>query len=350
MFDKNINLKITAGQKLLVVSDIHLQLPLTSELSIIQQSLVGRINELATHKQAILVLNGDVLELWAQSDQSVEDIIDGYTDLRVAILNFNKKPGHRTIYTVGNHDDSLAVSASDRAVVAKHWQAEVCNTLNLMIGRKTIRIEHGHENDMYNKTSSTGYSHGKKIVQTTLPTLLERIPTLIRGIGDVVDRSLLPSFVLSNLLYKLVVPFSIPIVLLWAGYQTAARSDTRYALAAVLVLVLGWAAFIVLNVLVRLVARQTLGGGKKYMRSLDKYQKEAKFDALVLGHTHDGRVEKRSGYSYANSGCNDIIALPRTGWLGIPRFKRYIQMSEITIDYSKKDSIKYHQQIITLVK
>ena len=98
------------------------------------------------------------------------------------------------------------------------------------------------------------------------------------------------------------------------------------------------------------MARQTLGGGKKYMRSLDKYQKEAKFDALVLGHTHDGRVEKRSGYTYANSGCNDIIALPRTGWLGIPRFRRYIQMSEITIDYSKKDPIKYHQQIITLVK
>ena len=108
MFDKTIDLKITTNQKLLVVSDIHLQLPLTSELSIIQQSLVGRINDLATHKQAILVLNGDVLELWAQSDQSVEDIIDGYTDLRVAILNFNKKPGHHVIYTVGNHDDVLA--------------------------------------------------------------------------------------------------------------------------------------------------------------------------------------------------------------------------------------------------
>ena len=350
MFNKNINLKITASQKILVVSDIHLQLPLTSELSIIEQSLVGRINELATHKQAILVLNGDVLELWAQSNQSVEEIIDAYTELKLAILSFNKKPGHRIIYTVGNHDDSLAVSASDRAVVANHWQAEVCNTLNLTIGRRTIRIEHGHENDPYNKTSSTGYSHGKKLVQTTLPTLLERIPTLIRGIGDVVDRSLLPSFVLSNLLYKLVVPFSIPIVLLWAGYQTAARSDTRYAAAAALVLLLGWAAFMLLDIFLRLVARQTLGGGKKYMKSLDSYQKETKFNALVLGHTHDGRVEKRRDYSYANSGCNDIIALPRTGWLGIPRFIRYIQMSEITIDYSKKEPIKYHQQIITLVK
>lgn len=350
MFDKTIDLKITTNQKLLVVSDIHLQLPLTSELCIIQQSLVGRINELATHKQAILVLNGDVLELWAQSDRSVEDIIDGYTDLRLAILNFNKKPGHRVIYTVGNHDDVLAVRASDRAVVASHWQAEVCNTLSLTIGRRTIRIEHGHENDRYTKTPSAGSSHGKKLVQNTMPMLLEKIPILVGGIGDVVDRSLLPSFVLSNLLYKLVVPFSIPIVLLWAGYQTALRSDARYALAAALVLVLGWAAFIVLNILVRLVARQTLGGGKKYMRSLDKYQKEAKFDALVLGHTHDGRVEKRSGYTYANSGCNDIIALPRTSWLGIPRFRRCIQMSEITIDYSKKDPIKYHQQIITLVK
>ncbi|MEI6581622.1 MAG: metallophosphoesterase [bacterium] len=350
MFDKNINLKITTSQKVLVVSDIHLQLPLTNELSIIQQSLVGRINELATHKQAILVLNGDILELWAQSDQSVEDIIAGYTDLKAAILNFNKKPGHRVIYTVGNHDDVLAVSASDRAVVANHWRAEVCNTLNLAIGRRTIRIEHGHENDSYNKTSPARYSHGKKLVQNTLPMLLERVPILVSGIGDVVDRSFLASFVLSNLLYKLIIPFSITIVLFWAVYQAVVNSNARYVAATALVLLMSWLAFIVMDVLVRLVARQTLGGGKKYMRSLDKYQKEAKFDALVLGHTHDGKVEKRSGYSYANSGCNDIIALPRTGWLVIPRFSRYIQMSEITIDYSKKEPIKYHQQIITLVK
>jgi len=350
MFDKNINLKITTSQKILVVSDIHLQLPLTNELSIIQQSLVGRINELATHKQAILVLNGDVLELWAQSDQSVEDIIAGYTDLKAAILSFNKKPGHRVIYTVGNHDDVLAVSASDRAVVANHWRAEVCNTLNLTIGRRTIRIEHGHENDPYSKTSPAGSSHGKKLVQNTLPMLLERVPILVRGIGDVVDRSFLSSFVLSNLLYRLILPFSVPIVLFWAIYQVVINSDARYAVATALVLLMGWLAFIVLDIIIRLVARQTLSGGGSYIKGLDGYQKEAKFNALILGHTHDGGVEKRRGYIYANSGCNDIIALPRKGWLIIPRFSRYIQMSEATIDYSKKEPIKYHQQIITLVK
>ncbi len=350
MLDKTINLKISPSVAVLIVSDIHLQLPITNELSIIQRSLVGRIKELSKHQQAILVLNGDVLELWAQSDQSVEDIIGGFHELTEAILIFAQKPQHKVIFTIGNHDDILASSPTDRAVLQNLWKAQVCIILNLEIGRKIIRIEHGHEHDSYNKSIDSGTTSGKQLVQRTLPLLTKYIPTLITNIGDVVDRSLLISFVLSNLVYKILVPFALPIVIIWSGYLSISRSDYRYIASSLIVLAGLWVMILLADFVLRLLARYVLGGRPRYLRNINKYRKKHKFNILVCGHTHDGMVFKRPGYTYANSGCNDIIATASLGWLGLAKFARYIQMSEIIIDYSKKEPIKYNQQIITLVE
>ncbi len=334
----------------MVVSDIHLQLPISRELEMIQGSLVSRIVELGKNKSAVLVLNGDILELWEQENQSVEDIVTGFAKLTSAIEAFVSKKGHKVIYTVGNHDDVLARSASDRKVIEKHWGAEICRTFDLQMGNKKIRFEHGHESDPYNATSIDDNPRGKRLVQKTLPVLFKTMPSMFKGIGDVVNRSLLPSYVLSNLTYKIIAPICAPLVVLVSFFVSYQMGDDRYWKASLIVLVFAWAILLISDVLLRFIAEHTLGGGSKYMKRVDDYHRKEKFDVIVYGHTHQGVVEKRNNYIYANGGCNDVIAKPKIGWMGMIKFDRYVQLSNILIDSSKKDFIKYHQEIVPLVE
>ncbi len=350
MLTKLLQINITKLDRIMIVSDIHLRLPITSELVIIQNSLVSRIRELSREQDAILVLNGDIFELWAQTDQTVSDIIAGFSDLTEAITSFAHNKSHRVLYTVGNHDDLLLASANDRAIVRNLWQAELTTAIDFNIGRKTIRVEHGHEYDSFNQTPAVGEPKGKKLVQETFPMLEQYLPSLFIGLGDVVDRALLPGYVLGNLGYKLVVPYVVPLVIMISVFMAVLLQDTRYIYAQLIVLALGWVVLIIMDWVVKVIGGLVLGGGASYMSRLDQYHQANNFTALVLGHTHHGKVTKRQGYIYANSGCNDIIATARIGWLGLPKFNKYLQLSNIVIDYSQKEPIKYHEEIITLVK
>jgi len=350
MFKEKINLDLSASSKLLIVSDVHLQLPITKELEMIQGSLISRINELSKSRSAVLVLNGDILELWGNKDQSVADIVQGFSKLTSTIDSFAKSKSHRVIYVVGNHDDIVSKSKAEQKALIKHWNAEICKTLDFKIGKKNIRIEHGHESDSYNATSSDTEPRGKKLVQETLPVLLGTMPSLFVGIGDVVNRSLLPSFVLSNLAYKIVAPICIPLVFIISLSISLYTGDDRYWQSAILVTAFLWALFLITDVVLRFIAGFALGGGSKYMKKVDKYQKDEKFDTIIYGHTHQGLIEKRSGYTYANTGCNDIVAFPKIGWMGLIRFNRFVQLSNIAIDISKKDYLKYNQEIVPLVE
>mgnify|MGYP003349086985 CR=1 FL=1 len=99
MTQNKTQIKLHPDANVLIVSDIHLRLPITSELQLIQKSLVARIKQLATHKQALLILNGDIFELWEQSNQTVSDIATAFSDLTKAIADFAGN-GHQVIYIV----------------------------------------------------------------------------------------------------------------------------------------------------------------------------------------------------------------------------------------------------------
>ena len=350
MFKDKITLDLKSNTKVLIVSDIHLQLPLSRELEMIQGSLVSRINELSKSRNAILILNGDILELWENKYQTVADILAGFSSLTFAINEFIKNKNHKVIYVVGNHDDIVSRSSSEQKSLHKLWGAEICRTLDTFIGKDKIRFEHGHESDSYNATLNQQEPKGKKLVQNTLPILLNTMPSLFSGIGDVVNRSLLPSYVLSNFAYRIVAPICMPVVLIVSIMLSVGLSDDRYWKAAIVVFILLWALFLITDVLLRFVASFALGGGSSYMRKVDKYQEDAKFDTIIYGHTHQGLIEKRNKYTYANSGCNDIVAFPRIGWMGLVRFNRYVQLSNLNIDNSKKKYLSYHQEIVPLVE
>lgn len=342
-------IKLTKDTKVLVVSDIHLSLPITNELAMIQASLVERISELSSHKTAILVFNGDIFELWEQSSQTVEEIISGFADLTKAIREFSG-PGHQVIFTVGNHDDAILQTQTNTEVIKKHWLAKVMTNLEFEMNSKLVLIEHGHEHDSYNKSGDESSTHGKTLVKSTLPKLIKHAPSLFVGIGDVVNRVYLPSYVLSRLIYGLVVPIVMPITLIFCIYFYMQNKDIRFITAFFVVWLIAWLIVLVADNILRMIAKLTFGGGSKYLGDLDSYQAKEGFDVLVLGHTHDGGVWKRQNYTYANSGCNDTIALPRLGWLGLHRFNRFVQMSDITIEPNKKQPINYHEHIATLVK
>mgnify|MGYP003349348733 CR=1 FL=1 len=225
MKQNRAKIKLTADTKVMVVSDIHLRLPVTNELAMIQDSLIERISELSKHKNAILVLNGDIFELWEQSSQTVEEIINGFSGLTKAIRGFHSA-NHQVIFTVGNHDDAVLQTQSSKNVLKKIWMAQIITNLELEMNNKMILIEHGHEHDSYNKSGDEGTTHGKTLVKSTLPRLEKNAPTLFVGIGDVVNRAYLPSYVLSRLMYDLVVPFVVPITLIISMYFYFQNKDT----------------------------------------------------------------------------------------------------------------------------
>lgn len=346
----NIRIALNDKTTVLVVSDIHLRLPITHELGLIQKSLVNRIEELSKNNQAILILNGDVFELWEQTDQTVADIIEGFKELTEAIQKFAAKRGHRVEYVVGNHDEQIATNPTDRSVVENHWHAEVGMEIELVHGNETILIQHGHQYDPYNMPTEGKDSRGKRLVQNTMPVLQRHFHRLLNNIGDVTDRSLLAEYVISNFLYRIFAPIVLPVVLLGALVFSVSYKNTAIFTGALIVCVGAIALMIIAGFITRLLSGYLLGGGNSFLRKLDTEKQKRGFNVIMLGHTHQGGVFKRQGYTYANSGCNDIIATHRIGWLVLPKFERHLQMSGLTIDYSKKSAIEYHHQTIPLVE
>ena len=349
MKQNRTKIRLAKDARVLVLSDIHLRLPMTKELEIIQASLVERISELSRYKNAILVFNGDIFELWEQSSQTVEENIVGFEDLTKAIREFSG-PSHQVIFTVGNHDDAIIIKKSNAQALKKLWAAQVMTSLELEMNNKLVLVEHGHEHDSYNKSGEEGKTHGKTLVKSTLPKLIKHAPTLFIGIGDVVNRAYLPSYVLSRLIYGLVVPIVMPITLIFCIYFYLQNKGTRFILAFFVVWLISWVVVLIADNILRMIAKLTFGGGSQYLKDLDEYQSKEGFDVLLLGHTHDGGVWKRQNYIYANSGCNDTIAVPKLGWLGLHKFNRFVQMSNIIIEPDKKQPIKYHERIESLVK
>jgi UDP-2,3-diacylglucosamine pyrophosphatase LpxH len=349
MSQNKIQIKLHPDAKVLIVSDIHLRLPITRELDMIQKSLVARIKQLAANQHAVLILNGDIFELWEQSSQTVSDIAQSFSELTKAIADFAGN-NHQVIYTVGNHDEDTMNGQSSRAVLKKLWRAKAVVSLELIVHNKTVLIEHGHEHDSYNKSGNNGATHGKTLVKSTLPKLVKNMPTLFSGISDVINRAYLPSYVLSRLVYVIIMPIVFPLTLVFCAYFYIVGRDPRFALAFAIVWGTTWLFILLIDNIIRLVAKHTLGVGSAYIKDLDRYQTKQGFDVLILGHTHQGGVWKRPSYTYANSGCNDTVAIPRLGWLGLHKFDRFVQMSDITIDPNKKQPFIYNEQLVPLVK
>lgn len=347
---KNLRISLNDETKVLIVSDVHLRLPITRELGLIQKSLVDRILSFSSSNEAILVLNGDIFELWEQTDQTVADIIKDFTKLTSAIQRFANKRGHRVIYVVGNHDEQIATSPTDRSVVENHWSAEVAMELELVYKKKTILIQHGHQYDPYNMPTEGKDSRGKRLVQNTMPVLQRHFPELLDNIGDVTDRSLLGEFAISNFLYKFFAPIVVPIVMVGVLALAILYQSQAILFGAVVILICVVGMLIVIGLLSRIFSGLLLGGGNNFIRKLDIDKQRRGFKVLILGHTHQGGVFKRHGYVYANSGCNDIVAAHHMGWLILPKFDRYLQMSGLTIDYTKKPAIEYYHQTIPLVE
>lgn len=346
----NIELTVSKTTRVLVVSDIHLRLPVTRELSVIQSSLVDRIAELAKQKEAVLVLNGDVFELWEQTNQSVADIVDGFNELTIAIQKFAKGREHKVIYIVGNHDELLASSPTDRAVVEHQWRAEVAMGLIFNVGHKTYLVQHGHQYDPYNKPNDSKESKGKKLVQNTLPMLVQHLPSLFDNIGDVSDRSLLSEYVIGNFIYKIFAPVVAPLTLLVGIVGSIVYKNWEILIWTILTLVAIVVAANLVGMLVRLFSNFIFGGGETFLKKVDRSQSKNKANVVVLGHTHQGGITKRHNYIYANSGCNDIVATKHIGWLGALKFTRSVQLSGLTMDFTKNQPTEYHQENLPLVE
>ncbi len=334
----------------LVVSDIHLRLPKTDELMAIEQSLVERISKLNKYKHAVLVLNGDVFEMWEQTSQSAQEIIDAYQDLTKAIAEFANTKGHTVYFTVGNHDEKINQDKSYLKSIQKSWHATVCDKLLMSFENTTIMFEHGHEYDPYNQSSTGGATHGRELVQKTLPKLQKNMPTLFNGINDVINRGYLPSFVLSGLVYGLIVRFVFPLTLVVTLALYFTSGDKRLIWAFLLVWLMTLFVIVVVDSLLRFIAHRALGGGSHFMKNIDKSEKKTHYDYLALGHTHLGGVWDEEGYVYANSGCNDRVALERIGWLGVMKFDYFLKLGGLEIDFSKKRPLSYHQELRPLVK
>jgi UDP-2,3-diacylglucosamine pyrophosphatase LpxH len=347
---KIITLDVSPITKALFLSDIHLQLPVTKDLHVIEDSMVERIEDLASNRDAILVLNGDVFEMWFQTSQTPAEIIAGFPKLKSAIQQFNQGQQHLTVMTVGNHDEAVKSNLSYQKDIAKAWGADICEKLFFNFGGKTAMIEHGHEYDPYNQSEKSGSTHGRELVQKTLPKLQRMMPSLFDGIQDVINRGFLPSYVLSKLVYNILLPAVLPITLVFSLAYWGISNNPRVIPAFLISWLVVWAVVVVTDVVLRYIAHRTLSGGSAYMKNIKKYEHRHHFDYIVLGHTHNGEVSDQGNFVYANSGCNDKVATGKISWLGIYRFDHYLQLGGLEFDASKKQPFKYRQRTVALVK
>lgn len=333
------------GTSCLVVSDVHLGPKYHSQLT--EQYLIDSIKELGRKPSAYLFLNGDIFELWKYPGK-LSDIISNYSELTTAIRNFAKSKGHRVIFLVGNHDDVLGYDKSAQQLLVRSLNTELCLAVDIAYRGRVIHVEHGHQFDPYNRLErpmqAGQITKGQKIVQSTLPRLHRHFPNLADGLDDVVDRRLLPVFVLSRFGYRIYWPLIAPIA--WLAILTEAYllRSASFAFWGTTLIVICWLVLWLAVLLVPHLIQRIFGaGGDIDEHQIDSYLKKSKYDGLIIGHTHRGMVLPTQRGWYANSGCNDPVQLRTKSWLGITLFQHYTQNSQLQLYFDTHIDLRYKQ-------
>jgi len=379
-----LNITVDEPSNVLVASDIHLSARHTTPSRDVEKYLSKRIVYLGKLSHALVILNGDIFELWAGNKPSVSKALTAHKQLTTSLKNFSKLPNHQVIFVVGNHDGKLGWDEVEQQVLQKMIGAQICFSLKLNIstskGSRSVLFEHGHqldpENAFVDPRNPYEKPFGQYIVQKALPMVHVTQGELLSDINYISEPYAFPKFVASRVLYReifsrlwwLLIPlFVILLVRLLVGYGVLTTSGYSITFISKILLYTELAVFstvIVLIAAVGLIVSKVLGRAKtipggshgKHHNTDARHKAEeliTKGEVLgfVTGHTHRAEITHIKDGFFANSGCGTEMVDAAPTHLSLPKtYVKHNHLHWLELDIDKQRIIIDHWQMITTDK
>lgn len=328
---------VATGTRVMVLSDTHLRPVLTDASAWAAPELARRIS--AWDGDGILILAGDILELWAIEPPDPAGSLGAHPEFVDAVRRFSGGQGRRAVYVVGNHDGRVGWDRDAARIIREEMGVELALAVELHGDGGTVRIEHGHQFDPANAfadpRSARDTPLGQHIVQEVLPTLsgAEQSPRggWLDGVESLADPRTFPAFVSSRIFYRrlaskawwfvapilLAILVRIPLTFELLGGRTLDLGPFSHKLilldlAVVFdIAVVGAVAFWGVRRSWR--AASTIVAEKRGRAQNDNSRAAARdligrgYAGLVAAHTHHPELSSVDGGFYANTGSGTRV-------------------------------------------
>ncbi|SBT38986.1 bifunctional lysylphosphatidylglycerol flippase/synthetase MprF [Micromonospora auratinigra] len=356
----NLVVDVPSGGSALVVSDLHLGQQVSPASARLERMLSARLARWSG--PGVLVLNGDVVELWGEPGGTVAGALEVHPRLTAALRTFAGEPGRRVVVVVGNHDAALAWDSAAARTLRERWGATCALSVDLVFGTgsasRTVRCEHGHAFDPANALrdprNPLDSPLGQHIVQEVLPEL--RRSPLLADASALADPNEVGRFLASRLVYRqlapragwLLAPLAVAVlgripVIAAASLRSRVFGDAPRWLAVLGVgLVLDLLALAIIVVLVARGVYAALAGSRfgprgarlnTVARTAATAWCERGRAGLITGHTHQPELTRLVDGFYANSGCAArVVVARRSWWLLPPVFQAVLRCGWVEVD------------------
>lgn len=359
--EDQITLSVTLPASVLVISDIHLSGQATKASQNVEKVIGQRIAELTKLESAIIVLNGDIFELWAGKDPSVARALLAHPRLTKVLQEFGQKPHHEVVFTVGNHDGRLGWDSTQQQILINKFGAQICFSIQLVIKTskqtKSILFEHGHmldsDNAFTDPRDPNDKPFGQYLVQEALPMAQATQGSMLDGINHLAEPHKFAKFVASRLMYREIFNrlwwLFVPVVIVFglqslAGYGIFTYAGlptndvTRIIIYTELIVLLN---IVVILTAIGLIARKilarakTMPGGHAGEGHNEAARVKAKAEinksntiGLITGHTHRPVINDFGEGFFANSGCGVEMIYTTKAHLGLPN--TYVSLNQLS--------------------
>lgn len=356
-----LRVKLPADAWVLSLSDIHLHKNRTEASAWVEVELTKRIT---AHPDGpgIIVLNGDIVELWAGEQPNVSAALQAHARLVKAIREFSNHKDRRVVFIVGNHDGEVGWDEADQKLIRKELSADLCFRLELDCFGKLIFFEHGHQFDPDNSFEDPRDQHdhpmGQYVVQKILPLAKKTKSDVFDDVDTLAEPHRFPVFAFSRVFYRvigsnigwLLLPFVIALLyrfLIVGGFYFLQHSapqriidflvvtDVIIILDGIIVLIVG---FVVLRHFWKLSSSLVdESGGSDHNHATREYTKKLTQQKQVIGgvfgHTHRPEATKLEHGFYANSGSGTKTTRAYRAHFGLPRvYIPTLQLSWLEFD------------------
>jgi UDP-2,3-diacylglucosamine pyrophosphatase LpxH len=345
----------------LVTSDLHFP-GVPSEAS---QWTEKELSEMfgAVEGPAMLILAGDVIELWAGERPSAAEAMAAHPSFAAAVRAFGSHPGRRVVCLPGNHDGCLGWDPDAVRVVQQDLGAELAFSVDLALttanGPRIVHIEHGHRwdpaNAFHDPRDPLDTPLGQHVVQEVLPDLAASAESsLLQGLDALADPRTFPAFVTSRVFYRrlvkelrwLIVPLLVAAGIHYgiflldepAKLRLTARDFVVFNIALVIVV-------LVTAAVLMLAGRRTWTSASSGMahrrgRAQNDNARAAAEEmiaighvGLVSGHTHHAELTPLGQGFYANSGSGTKVVEQCEARLHFPHvFLTRLQLSWVELE------------------
>jgi lysyl-tRNA synthetase class 2 len=358
-----LTISLPVDARVLVCGDLHLRPHASAASAQMERDLVGRLA--GWQGPGAVVLNGDVVELWAEPAGTTEAALDAHPDLTGALRAFAAGSGRHVVMLVGNHDSPIAWDGVSAAVMMRRLGAGCALSVDLVLdtpaGSRVVRCEHGHAFDPANALrdprNALDSPLGQHIVQEVLPEV--RRTSFLSDLTALADPNAAGQFLASRLVYRrlgrrawlLLLPLLMALLLRTpATVRLVSRSDEFSGAQLWVVLAgVGLVAEVVLLVAVAVLLARALYAALAASRlgprgiHLNGAPRAAAASlcaeglaGLITGHTHQPELATVPGGFYANSGCGvRCVEARRARFLLPPVFVAVLRRSWVELDVDR---------------